>query len=977
MKKITPYIFLFIIFVNLFAPFTSDFRNKKMISFTKAEAGEDLKMSVDVSHTNDNIQLIIKLENVATLLEKIIGRSDVKLVVTAEVKKEKTGEVVYNKEVNLDCDEWALMNATCNANLKIVGLEAETKYIVKISTTIVITDIPTIGPPKISYGKVTPNMITTGSATLNSNGEIVITTNKEEDTKKKVDTEPVVEKYRYPLNTGGFSADFKNKSECDIALSADKVNSTIRGLYGSSTTNSCILVPTDYANKLNEDTKKIADAKNLKDGMPDCNMNPLDFVSEGTFTGCVAQAIYYVLFVPVSWVFALSGQFFDKVFEYSLDNASYDIEFVTNGWGVVRDFCNMFFIFVLLYIAIATILDLNHFKTKEMIINVIIIGVLINFSMLATHVMIDASNILARVFYNSDTIKITSKTSNLMFDDSKDGTIPLSMAVVNKFDPQAIVLSGYKHMDIDSYKTKGGTATEVQTTNKNDDVGVGTFIIITLMSIVMSIFGIIMFMSVGLIFVARVIGLWFAIIFSPLAFFSYMVPQLSGMKMFGWKNWWPETLKLCFLAPIFMFFLYLIIAFLDQGISLGDLEKAKGMRWWILITVPFIFIIMLMSKAKEIAKEYSGSLGQSITNGLAAVGGLALGGGAAGLAMAGRNTIGAIGKYAQNDEKRNKDASLSTKSFGQLLNPKTYANWAAANATNLGKSIKISGRTNDSLLTAATPAVPARAARPILGANGQQLLDANGNPMFTPAVAAQPATYTQRDKHGLDWLKDREKERGIGSHAEKILNDKVKELHLGDSYKDLTSPGTATVSEAIDKDLLAKEYFNSKDYSSLRDVKQRQDIDALYSGLGTIQSDKIGGGFSVGDTINRQYVAQKDGHDHGAEFMFDNVKNANGAMGEFVTALRKGSYDVRELGNTKSKSKGFSSGLALVSAVALGIRSGMKQSGIDYGKGQKDFMKDMGDLITSSLKNVKIEVPKASGGGGHDDHGDGDHGGHH
>jgi len=50
---------------------------------------------------------------------------------------------------------------------------------------------------------------------------------------------------------------------------------------------------------------------------------------------------------------------------------------------VVRDFVNIFFIFVLLYIAFATILSLHGFKTKEMIINVIIIGLLMNFSLFA------------------------------------------------------------------------------------------------------------------------------------------------------------------------------------------------------------------------------------------------------------------------------------------------------------------------------------------------------------------------------------------------------------------------------------------------------------------------------------------------------------------------------------------------------------------------------------------------------------------
>ena len=63
----------------------------------------------------------------------------------------------------------------------------------------------------------------------------------------------------------------------------------------------------------------------------------------------------------------------------------------------------------MLYIAISTILNLHGFNTKSTIINVIVIGLFINFSLFATQVIIDSSNIMARVFYNSDAIKITEK----------------------------------------------------------------------------------------------------------------------------------------------------------------------------------------------------------------------------------------------------------------------------------------------------------------------------------------------------------------------------------------------------------------------------------------------------------------------------------------------------------------------------------------------------------------------------------------
>jgi len=380
--------------------------------------------------------------------------------------------------------------------------------------------------------------------------------------------------------------------------------------------------------------------------------------------GCIAQLLYYALFVPTSYLFALSGTFFDFTFHYSVQDASYRTPFVVEGWGIVRDFCNMFFIFILLYIAFGTILKLHSVKTKEMIINVVIIGLLINFSLFATHIIIDASNILARVFYNSNTIKITQS------DDAKNGVadatpglkigpngeIPLSAAIVNKVNPQNLIINGRKAVKIQD-KVTGETS---DSTDTEGNLGAGAFILITILATAVNIMGLLTFLSIGLIFVARVIGLWIAMIFAPFAFFSYTVPALQGMEMVGWRKWWPETLKLAFLAPIFIFFMYLIIAFLEKGLSLiklSDTSTVDGMTFVLSIIVPFIFIMILLKKAKDIAKTMSGTLGQSITGGVASVGGFALGAGIGGLAMAGRASIGRLANKANTSNWLNEAAA--------------------------------------------------------------------------------------------------------------------------------------------------------------------------------------------------------------------------------------------------------------------------------------------------------------------------------
>lgn len=402
------------------------------------------------------------------------------------------------------------------------------------------------------------------------------------------------------------------------------------------------------------------DNKNLT-SLPSCGIS----VFSATIMGCVAWILYGLIFVPTSYLFGLAGNFFDFTFFYSVQDDSYRSAFVVQGWGIVRDFVNMFFIFVLLYVAFSTILGTHGAKPKEMIINVVIIGLFINFSLFVTHVIIDASNILARVFYTSSIISIKERkaggncaalgncgittngvlqlstlrqapTIDTAIKPGPNGEIPLSAALVSKIDPQKLILNA-KEVGVND---KGGKI------SKQDDIDTESFILVTLLASAVNIIGFIVFLSTGIIFISRVIGLWLACIFVPFAFFSYTVPTMAGLELVGWKNWWPDTLKQAFLAPIFIFFLYLILKFLETGLDIISADGKTGLAFVVATTVPFAFIMLLLWKAKSIANKMSGELGQGITKGIALLGGLALGATAGLTALAGRQVLGRVAAKA-------------------------------------------------------------------------------------------------------------------------------------------------------------------------------------------------------------------------------------------------------------------------------------------------------------------------------------------
>src|SRR3989344_2456867 len=116
--------------------------------------------------------------------------------------------------------------------------------------------------------------------------------------------------------------------------------------------------------------------------------------------GCIAVILYWLFYYIPSFLLGVIANFFDVIIALTIQSTLYaQATFVGNAWAVVRDFSNIFFILVLLYVAIQTILGLGH-ETKKIIVKVVIMALLINFSMFFKKIVIDSSNILALVFYN-------------------------------------------------------------------------------------------------------------------------------------------------------------------------------------------------------------------------------------------------------------------------------------------------------------------------------------------------------------------------------------------------------------------------------------------------------------------------------------------------------------------------------------------------------------------------------------------------
>jgi hypothetical protein len=158
-------------------------------------------------------------------------------------------------------------------------------------------------------------------------------------------------------------------------------------------------------------------------------------------------------------------------------------------------------------------------------------------------------------------------------------------------------------------------------------------------------------------FAGRVGVIWFSMIFAPLAFVSSIVPELAGkLKQLGWDTWLSTFMKACFNAPIFFFFMYLIVNLVGgpnggvlSGI-LGAWNNPSLIAFFVGIMLPTMILIGLLMQAKKIAEDMAGEFGAAFAGVVAAGTGLAAMAVTGGAAALGSRTIGAAASnIAKND----------------------------------------------------------------------------------------------------------------------------------------------------------------------------------------------------------------------------------------------------------------------------------------------------------------------------------------
>jgi hypothetical protein len=391
------------------------------------------------------------------------------------------------------------------------------------------------------------------------------------------------------------------------------------------------------------------------DPLPVCSLSPFN----PAIMGCIAKVVYYVVYWPMATLAGLLGNVFDFFLGYSLADQSYRADFIVRGWKLVRDISNIFFILILVYTGFMAVFNTASVSMKKVVPNLIINALIINFSLFATHVVIDISNITARIFYNVMPVckgKCEKDADGNITNPKRSATgyWPLSEKIVSSFNPQKIfstsVLNnsdrggdGTNNPDSTAINQTIVSSSKLTTSSANY---AGYFIVVSIIAAIIMFGTAMMFWKVAFFFLGRVIGLYVTMIFAPFAFLTRggmpLVGNISGLK---WNDWVSELVKYALLAPIFVFFLYIIYAFLNSDfleLSIKDIDTSNFFGTVIKIVIPMLIIYFLIKYGVDLAKTYAGKVGTQVQQFTTKAAGLAGGVAMGAVGLVGSRVIGGM-----------------------------------------------------------------------------------------------------------------------------------------------------------------------------------------------------------------------------------------------------------------------------------------------------------------------------------------------
>lgn len=323
--------------------------------------------------------------------------------------------------------------------------------------------------------------------------------------------------------------------------------------------------------------------------------------------------IYNIFYASTQWLASITAGVADNLLWHSIQSWTYQNDFILTGWTIMRDMANISFIAGLLYAAFL-LMSGDDGRGKKTVYMVIVLALAINFSLFITRLMIDGGNILARSIYqNIEVVNISDANTH---EDSVGSKKQISAGLVQIMNPQRLL------------QDDSDPATSVATLG---DGNVSIFLFLFLFAGIVNVMMMFMFIKIALSFLGRTVGLMILMIMVPATVVSELLPVKKYMpqKFLTLEGWFEEVWKLVVMAPIYMFFIYLMILFFAQASNQFKIQDTDMTDWvsrLISLSMPIIMTYFMMKVATDMTEKLSEGVGSMVAKTAGAVGGAVLGG---------------------------------------------------------------------------------------------------------------------------------------------------------------------------------------------------------------------------------------------------------------------------------------------------------------------------------------------------------------
>lgn len=212
------------------------------------------------------------------------------------------------------------------------------------------------------------------------------------------------------------------------------------------------------------------------------------------------KSLLYGIFVMFGWFASLAV----SIFEWAIDPADvqllFDSQGVLDSWKFVRDFFNLFFILVLLYVAFTVVFQINK-DFKKAILSLVLAALFVNFSFPISRMLIDATNVPMYFFANQMMSRTAAQGTGIL------GGVMTASHIKGILIPEKEALK---------------------------DIEVSRLFMAIIFMFLFSM----TLLVLSVMFVIRLIGLVVLVIFSSVGFVASIVPGMEQYSKMWWENFW-------------------------------------------------------------------------------------------------------------------------------------------------------------------------------------------------------------------------------------------------------------------------------------------------------------------------------------------------------------------------------------------------------------------------------------------------------